>query len=71
MQSATINRSPREQLMTIAEAATMLNLNPVTLRRWAAAGQGPRHCRLNPKTIRYRPSDIEAFLHQTSSTSGQ
>ncbi len=46
MQSATLTQSPREQLLTIAAAAQILNVNPATLRRWAAAKHGPKHFRL-------------------------
>lgn len=60
-----MSKSPN--LLTNAEAAARLGIKPNTLERWRClGGEGPRFIKLNPKSarspIRYRESDIEAWL---------
>ncbi len=51
-------------LMTAAEAARLLNLQPQTLRKWRTWGKGPRYVRLGgPRgRVAYRHQDIDAWI---------
>ena len=52
--------------MTTSEVAVALAVSPGTLFRWRLHGSGPLYLKLGtgPKApIRYRRSDIEAFLN--------
>lgn len=50
-----------DPLLTREQAAAHLGLKPQTLAVWAMKGEGPRYIRLGSR-VRYRVSDIEAFL---------
>ncbi len=50
-----------EQLLTISEAAQILQVSVATLRRWRADGIGPRSV-LVGRGIRYRVSDLDTYL---------
>jgi len=49
-------------LLDEKEAARYLNLAPPTLRNWRSAKQGPAACRVGKRAVRYRFSDLEAFI---------
>jgi predicted DNA-binding transcriptional regulator AlpA len=58
---------PGCQLLAVNQLAAMLGIHERTCWRLAAmaeAGQGdfPRPLRIGPKTIRWRLSDVEAYL---------
>ena len=61
MTERTVNTDP---LLTAAEAAKYLSVGVQTLERWRRLGGGPTYRRLSEGTIRYRRSDLEAFLKQ-------
>ena len=48
-------------LLTQREAATYLHLSERTLERFRVSGAGPKFVRLG-RSIRYRLTDIEAFI---------
>ena len=48
-------------LLTEKDAASMLGLASVTLRRWRWAGQGPRFRKIGG-AVRYHPDDLTAFI---------
>lgn len=57
----------RIRLLTAKELAAMLGIHERTCWRLVAmaeAGQGnfPLPLRIGPKTVRWRPSDVEAYL---------
>lgn len=52
----------QDRLLTIDEAAAILRLNPKTLANYAWQGVGPRRVRLNSRSIRYRRSDLQAYI---------
>lgn len=52
-------------LLTTAEAAALLRVQPVTLRQWRHRGRGPRFVRLGPSAsshVRYRRGELERWL---------
>lgn len=56
-----------DELLTIAEAAAFLKVKTKTLANWRwHQKRGPKFIRLDPNSrrpvIRYRKSDLEAFL---------
>lgn len=62
--SSTANRNSAP-LLTPSQAADWIGLKTDTLRDWRHTGQGPKWIKINRKTIRYRLSDLVAFIaHQ-------
>jgi excisionase family DNA binding protein len=49
-------------LLTIAEVAELLGVSERTLETWRYRGRGPAFIRVGKKVVRYRLSDVEAFL---------
>lgn len=62
-----------ETLLTADQVAEMLGLCSATLAGWRFRGFGPAHVRLSKRAVRYRLSEIEAWLsrNERSSTSDQ
>ncbi len=56
-------------LLTEAEAAAFLRLQPVTLKKWRCRGRGPAYVRLGA-AIRYELSALLAYLDCTRITPG-
>jgi len=61
------------KLLTNAEAAARIGVKPNTLERWRSlTGEGPKFIKLNPHSlrspIRYRESDIDAWLAERTCT---
>jgi excisionase family DNA binding protein len=52
-------------LKTTEELSRQLKVSIPTLRRWRAEGKGPRALKIG-RQVRYRESDIEAFLQRQS-----
>jgi len=66
----------RVQLLDVRQLATTLRMHPRTVWRLTAmaeAGQGdfPKPLRIGPKTIRWRLSDVQAYLAALAEESGQ
>lgn len=51
-----------DTLMTRKEVAAVLHVNPRTLTRWRQEGIGPQPLTLAPRVVRYRASDVQAFI---------
>lgn len=49
-------------LLTQREAASVLCLSERTLERMRVSGLGPKHVRLGRRSVRYRQSDLEAYI---------
>ena len=49
-------------LLTEEETATILQVHRATLSRWRQRGGGPPFVRLGPKLIRYRRSELRAWV---------
>lgn len=58
----------REQLLTIRQLAELLQVPISTIYRWRHVGEGPRGIRVSGRHVRYRLSDVEAFLQQRTET---
>lgn len=54
-----------DALLTTSEAAGYLRVHPATLHRWAAAGTGPTRIG-SGKLVRYRKTDLDAYLATTT-----
>jgi predicted site-specific integrase-resolvase len=63
-----------EQLLTNAEAAARLGIQPGTLAVWRRRGIGPAYVRragaIRPRIL-YRESDIEAYLRKRTVPEGR
>jgi predicted DNA-binding transcriptional regulator AlpA len=61
--TTTPGHAPPDSLLTEAQAAAVLNIAPATLVAWRATKRAvrPAHCRIGG-AVRYRRSDIEAFI---------
>lgn len=55
--------------LTIAEAAQLLRVTPLTLANWRKAGTGPPWVRIGPQTIRYRKASLVAYLDKLEAES--
>lgn len=51
-------------LLTRAEAAVLLKLEPQTLAKWALAGENLPYLKLGKRSVRYRRTDVEAFIER-------
>ena len=49
-------------LLSTAEAAQLIGLDPKTLENWRALGKGVKFIRIGERAIRYRPQDVRAFI---------
>jgi excisionase family DNA binding protein len=52
---------PLTPLLTSAQAAELLSLDPYTIRRMASDGRLPV-VRLSPRSLRFRVEDVEALM---------
>jgi excisionase family DNA binding protein len=50
------------QLIKPAEAATLLCISDLTLRKWRWEGKGPRFIKVGRK-VAYRKEDLDAFVN--------
>lgn len=51
-----------DPLLTEAEAATYLSYRPRTLASWRRTGQGPVFVATSKTSVRYRQSDLDAWI---------
>ena len=47
--------------LTEDQAAETLHVAPRTLQRWRVTGDGPAFCRIGPRRVAYRSSDVDAW----------
>lgn len=59
--AASIPNHP-SALLTETQAAQVLSLSIRTLQAWRLKGSGPRFVRLSGRAVRYRNSDLAAFI---------
>jgi len=58
----THDQSALDELLTTADVAGRLGVPPRTLEQWRYLGRGPAYIKVGNKSVRYRQSDIDAFL---------
>lgn len=51
-----------EQLLTVEDLATMLRVEPSTVRQWARDGRLPEPMRLTERSLRWSPAAVNAWL---------
>ncbi len=54
--------SNSKALLTPKEAAELLGIPESTLAQWRSQRRGPRYIKLELRLVRYRASDLEAWL---------
>jgi excisionase family DNA binding protein len=60
----------RQQLLTTAEAAKLLNVSVAFLERSRWSGLPPiKFCKVGPRAVRYRLSDLDAYIEKQIRTS--
>lgn len=57
----------QDELLREAAVAVMLDVSVDCLRQWRRAGKGPTFCRPGGTAIRYRRSDVLAYLKSVES----
>lgn len=60
----TAAKRDRQPLMTTAEAAAYLSFPEATVKAWRARGTGPAYVRINGRVVRYRMSDLDAWVDE-------
>jgi predicted site-specific integrase-resolvase len=58
-----------DRLLTTSEVCDLWGFEPQTLRKWRCTGRGDLNFIRIGKSIRYRQSDIEAYLVTNEATS--
>lgn len=56
-----------EDYLTDKEVAAALKLETDTLKRWRWAGKGPKFYKVGGTAVRYKVSDLEAFVQNGES----
>jgi excisionase family DNA binding protein len=51
-----------DELLTVQQLAELLKVPVSTVYRWRYLGVGPRGIRVSGRHVRYRRSDVEAYL---------
>jgi excisionase family DNA binding protein len=59
----------QEMALTPKQAGKYVGVGKDTLRLWRSRGEGPRHFRAGKKLIRYRRTDLDAWIEARMSTS--
>jgi predicted DNA-binding transcriptional regulator AlpA len=73
--AATPESLTGQELLDARQAAAVLHAQVQTLAKWRCQGGGPHFIRLSRRMIRYRRSDLDAFIaartrtHTTADTS--
>ncbi len=49
-----------ERLLTVTQAAALMQMNPKTLTIWRSAGKGPKYLKCG-RAVRYRMADLRAW----------
>jgi predicted DNA-binding transcriptional regulator AlpA len=58
-----------DTLLTVKDVAEMLSVGVRTVWRWSALDKIPRPIRLAKKTLRWKASQLQAYLDRTSAES--
>ncbi|MDP8927469.1 MAG: helix-turn-helix domain-containing protein [Actinomycetota bacterium] len=55
-----------DELLTVKQLAELLKVPVGTIYRWRYMGIAPRGIRMSGRHVRFRRSDVEAFLEERS-----
>lgn len=58
-----MEKETNSSLLNESEAARYLSVSVRTLQAWRVRGGGPTFCRLGRRAVRYRRTDIDAFVN--------
>ncbi len=58
-------------LLTTTQVSAALGLQPSTLKKWRVLGIGPKFVRVGKREIRYRQSDVKAFISHSNAEAAQ
>jgi len=58
-----------EQLYNRSDLARLLGVSIKTLEKWAWEGKGPAFVKVGGHLVRYRPSDVAAYLEANKTRS--
>lgn len=58
-----------DETMNDRQAAEMLGMRRETLQRWRCQGKGPKFIQISARCIRYRKSDLSAWLNSKTKQS--
>lgn len=64
----TTSSITNKALMTESAAADFLGVSIRTMQAWRVRGGGPRYAKMG-KAVRYRPSDLDAFVAENMAAS--
>lgn len=59
------DRTDPSAILTTAEAAQRLRVSPKTMAYWRTTGDGPPFLRFGTRTVRYRLSDLAAYMDES------
>ena len=62
--------APGDYLLTTDELAAWLAVHPVTVKRWRRQGVGPRGLRAGLRALRFKKSDVLAWLKERAEQHG-
>ena len=51
-----------QMLLTSQEVADQLGITEGTLRNWRYEGEGPTYVKLRKRLVRYRRTDVQAYI---------
>jgi predicted DNA-binding transcriptional regulator AlpA len=57
-----LNGESKSSLLTAKQAAEFLGLPESTLAQWRSQRRGPLYVKLESRLVRYRRSDLEAYI---------
>jgi len=59
-----MNLCDTPEYLTVRQLAEVLQVPVATVYRWRHMGEGPRGIRVSGRHVRFRKSDVEAFLNE-------
>ncbi|MBS0462985.1 MAG: helix-turn-helix domain-containing protein [Proteobacteria bacterium] len=63
---ATPAKLADDLLIADSELAALLSVSTKTLANWRGKGEGPRFVKVGKRCVRYRQSDVAAFIERGS-----
>ncbi len=58
----SITATQHDPVYTDAELAPLVGVKRITLQQWRARKQGPPYVKVGPRAVRYRWSEVAAWL---------